>query len=293
MTFKYQVSGLNLISDIEIPTLRSKEFDQANIEVLISTNVQIPNKIIEYLPDGKILYKDVCENVFLISGSKIFVTIKGENFHQASISLVGIPLGYVLQNNDFQVLHGSSVTSTGSAVCFVGKSGAGKSSLAMALVDRGSKLVTEDLCIIKNSDIYNFSDWLKTNIESLPEDIKYSSKIQIKKDSRDRVFYKLSNEHISNMKSGLKAIYFLEEAEHRVIKKLGAAESFKYLFTYAYRKNDVDVESFKKIAKISKDVECFSFSRDLTKPFEENAGLVFDHLDINFPGLFFPKTDST
>ena len=280
MTFKYQVSGLNLVSDIEIPTLRSKKFVKADIEVRISSKVQTPNKVIEYLPDGKILYKDICENAFLISGSKIFVTMKGKNIDQASISLVGIPLGYVLQNNNFQVLHGSSVASADSAVCFIGKSGAGKSSLAMALVDRGLKLVTEDLCVIKNSNIYNFSDCVKTNMESLPVGVKYLSKILIKKDSRDRAFYKLSSKHLGSIKNSLKAIYFLEEAEHGVIKKLGAAESFKYLFTYAYRKNDIDIESFKKIAKISKEVECFSLSRDLTKPLEENAELVFDHLDI-------------
>ena len=182
MTFKYQVSGLNLVSDIEIPTLRSKKFVKADIEVRISSKVQTPNKVIEYLPDGNILYKDICENAFLISGSKIFVTIKGKNIDQASISLVGIPLGYVLQNNNFQVLHGSSVASADSAVCFIGKSGAGKSSLAMALVDSGLKLVTEDLCVIKNSNIYNFSDCVKTNMESLPVGIRYLSKILIKKE---------------------------------------------------------------------------------------------------------------
>jgi hypothetical protein len=286
MTFKYQVSGLNIVSDIEIPTLRSKEFKRADIEVRISSKVQTPNKIIEYLPDGKVLYKDVCENAFLISDSKIFLKVQDNYIDQASISLVGIPLGYVLQNNNFQVLHGSSVAISGSAVCFVGKSGAGKSSLAMALVDRGLKLVTEDLCIIKNMYIYNFSDWLKTNIDSLPAGVTYLSKMLIKKDSRNRVFYRLNREHVNNEDTALRAIYFLEESKSGVIKKLSSAESFKYLFTYAYRRNDVDVESFNKIAKISKDIPCFLFTRDLAKPLEENARLVFDHLDINFPEMF-------
>lgn len=285
MSFKYEVSGLNLSSDIEIPTLRSKKFSRSDIEVRISPKIQIPNEIIDYLPDGKILYKDICENAFLISDSKIFLKIKDGHIDQASISLVGIPLGCVLQNRDFQVLHGSSVAMSGSAVCFVGRSGAGKSSLATALVDRGSKLVTEDLSIIKNTNIYNFSDWLKTDINSLPVGITYLSKMPIKKDSRNRVFYKLNGEHVSNVKNALKAIYFLKESKSGVIEKLGAAESFKYLFTYAYRKNDVDVESFNKIANISKDVPCFSFSRDLAKPLEENAELVFDHLNKNFPDM--------
>lgn len=286
MGFKYKVCDINLISDIAIPALKSKEFNRADIQVIIGPKKKPPNKTLEFLPGEKILYKDVCKNVFLISRSEIVISLNDENAEQAAISLLGIPLGFALHYNNYQVLHGSAISSGSSTVCFVGKSGAGKSSLAMALVNRGLKLVTEDLCVIKNSNIYNFSNWLKTNIRSLPIEVTYISKMPIKKDSRNRVFCKLSDDHVSNVKSNIKAVYFLKEAECGVIKKLGSAESFKHLFTYAYRKNDLDEDSFKKIAKMSKDIMCFSFSRDTSKPLEENAELIFNHLDVNFPGMF-------
>jgi hypothetical protein len=281
MSFKYQVGDLNLVSDIELPILRSKEFASHDIKVLIGPKLQIPNKTIEFLPNNRILYKDVCDNVFLIDKSKILVSIKDKNIDQASISILGIPLGYLLQNNNFQVLHGSSVTFNGSAISFIGKSGVGKSSLAMSLVDKGLKLVTEDLCLIKNSSIYNFSNWVKTNNKSFPLKIASLGKILIKKDSRNRSFYKLDDRHISSRKNNLKSIYFFEDAKHRSIKKLEAAESFKYLFTYAYRKNDIDVDSFKKLAEISEKVECFLFSRDIERPLEDNSEFIFDYLNKN------------
>ena len=281
MGFKYQVGDLNLVSDIELPILRSKEFASHDIEVLISPKLQIPDKTIEFLPNNRILYKDICDNIFLIDKSKILVSIKDKNIDQASISILGIPLGYLLQNNNFQVLHGSSVTFNSSAISFIGKSGVGKSSLAMSLVDKGLKLVTEDLCLIKNSSIYNFSNWVKTNNKSFPFKIASLEKILIKKDSRNRSFYKLDDRHISSRKNNLKSIYFLKDAKHRSIKKLEAAESFKYLFTYAYRKNDIDVDSFKKLAEISEKVECFLFSRDIERPLEDNSEFIFDYLNKN------------
>lgn len=279
MCFKYQVGDLNLLSDIELPILRNKEFDKHDIKIVFSQDLQNPNKTIEFLSDNRILYKDVCDNVFLIDGSKIYVSIKDRNIDRALISVLGIPLGYSLQNNNFQVIHGSSVTFGDSSICFAGKSGIGKSSLAMSLVSKGLRLVTEDLCLIKNANIYNFSNWVKTSDKFFPSNIIPLEKILIKKDSRNRSFYKLSDEYISRKKNCLKSIYFLEDAKHRSIKKLQAGESFKYLFTYGYRKSDVDVDSLKRLTEISERIECFLFARSLQKPLRDNSRFIFDHLN--------------
>ena len=282
MGFKYQVGDLNLVSDIRLPILKNKDFGNHDLEVVVTKKLQTPDKTTEFLPDDSVLYQDVSGNVFLINKSKILVSIKDNNIDSASISILGIPLGYLLQNNNFQVLHGSSVASNGSAICFIGRSGLGKSSLAMSLVDKGLKLVTEDLCLVKNSSIYNFSNWVKTNNKSFPSNIVALEKIFIEKDSRNRTFYRLEDHNISRKENDLKSIYFLENSCHRSIKKLDAAESFKYLFTYAYRKNDVDVDSFKKLAEITDRVECFLFSRDINSPLRDNSDFIFDHLNENF-----------
>ena len=278
MGFKYQVGDLNLVSDIRLPILKSKDFDNHDLEVVITSKLQTTNKTIEFLPDESILYEDISGNTFLINKSKILVSIKENSIDDASISILGIPLGYLLQNNNFQVLHGSSVAQNGSAICFIGRSGLGKSSLAMSLVDKGLKLVTEDLCLIKNSSVYNFSDWVKSDENNLIETLKPIERINLKKDSRQRSLYKLKNRYVSNKKTKLKTIYFLDSNKKRNIKKVSPLDSFKYLFTYAYRKGDKDALSLEKLTKISEMVDCFIYSRDIKKPLENNSRYIFDHI---------------
>ncbi len=278
MGFKYEVGDLNLVSEIPLPILNSKDFDNHDLEVVITTKLQTPNKTIESLPDNSVLYRDIFGNIFLITKSKILVSIKENNIDNASISISGIPLGYLLQNNNFQVLHGSSVAENGSAISFIGRSGLGKSSLALSLVDKGLKLITEDLCLIKNSSIYNFSDWVKSNENNLIENLKPIKRINLKKDSRQRSLYKLRKKHIDNQETKLEAIYFLDSNKKRNIKRLSASDSFKYLFTYAYRKSDADPLSLEKLTKISEQAECFIYSRDIEKPLEDNSRFIFDHI---------------
>ncbi len=278
MGFKYQVGDLNLVSDIPLPILKSKNFDKHDLKVVISSKLQTPDKTIEFLPNDSVLYQDIFGNIFLINKSKIFVSIKENNIDDASISILGIPLGYLLQNNNFQVLHGSSVAQNGSAICFIGRSGLGKSSLAISLLDKGLRLVTEDLCLIKNSSIYNFSDWVKSDENNLIDTLKPIERINLEKDSRQRSLYKLKKMHINNKETKLKAIYFLDSNKKRNIKRLSASDSFKYLFTYAYRKSDADPLSLEKLTKISEQAECFIYSRDIEKPLEDNSRFIFDHI---------------
>tara|TARA_X000000368_G_scaffold80566_1_gene60389 strand:- start:178 stop:1026 length:849 start_codon:yes stop_codon:yes gene_type:complete len=278
MGFKYQVGNLNLVSDIWLPILKSKDFDNHDLEIVITSKLQTSDKTIEFLPDDSVLYQDIFGNTFLVNKSKILVSIKENNIDDASISILGIPLGYLLQNNNFQVLHGSSVAQNGSAICFIGRSGLGKSSLALSLLDKGFKLVTEDLCIIKNSSIYNFSDWVKSDENNLIETLKPIERINLEKDSRQRSLYKLENSYVSNKKTKLKAIYFLDSNKKRNIKKVSLLDSFKYLFTYAYRKSDADAFSLEKLTKISEQADCFIYSRDIEKPLEDNSRFILDHI---------------
>ena len=278
MGFKYQVGNLNLVSDIRLPILKSKDFDKHDLEVVITSKLQKPDKTIEFLTDDSVLYQDILGNIFLVNKSKILVSIKENNIDGASISILGIPLGYLLQNNNFQVLHGSSVAQNGSAICFIGRSGLGKSTLALSLLDKGFKLVTEDLCIIKNSSIYNFSDWVKSDENNLIETLKPIERINLEKDSRQRSLYKLENSYVSNKKTKLKAIYFLDSNKKRNIKKVSPLDSFKYLFTYAYRKGDTDAFSLEKLTKISEKANCFIYSRDTEKSLEDNSRFILDHI---------------
>lgn len=278
MSYKYQICGFNLLSQVRLPILRKKDFGDPDFEIILKNNIQIPDKTIEILKGGDVLFKDLHQNIFQITYQKIFISIKDEKYSEAANSVLGVPLGYLLQNNNFQVLHGSAVTKNNLGYSFIGKSGIGKSSIALSLMNRGFKLLTEDLCIFKDMHMYNFSNWIKSDANNLVEALKPIERINLKQDSRQRSLYKLENRYIDNKKTQLKAIYFLDLNKKRNIKKVSPSDSFKYLFTYAYRKGEADAFSLEKLTKISEQADCFIYSRDLEKPLEDNSRFIFDHI---------------
>ena len=278
MSYKYQICGFNLLSQIKLPTLRKIDFEKPDFEIILRNDIQIANKTIEVLEGGDVLFNDLHQNIFKISCQKIYISIKDNKYNEAANSVLGVPLGYLLQNNDFQVLHGSAVTKSNLGYSFIGKSGIGKSTIALSLLNKGFKLLTEDLCVVKDMHIYNFSNWIKSSENNLVEALKPIERIHLKKDSRKRSLYKLEKNYINNKKTKLKAIYFLDSSRKRNIKKLSPSDSFKYLFTYAYRKGDADAFTLKKLSKISEKVDCFIYSRDAKQPLEDNSKFIFDHI---------------
>ena len=278
MSYKYQLFGFNLLSQVRLPILMKKDFENPDFEIILKNNIQIPDKTMEIIKGGDILFKDLHLNIFQITYQKIFISIKDDKYSEAANSVLGVPLGFLLQNNDFQVLHGSAVTESDLGFSFIGKSGIGKSSIALSLINKGFKLLTEDLCVVKDMHIHNFSDWVKSDETNLVETLKPIERIYLKKDSRQRSLYKLENSFISNKKTKLKAIYFLDSNKKRNIIKVSPSDAFKYLFTYAYRKSDADAVSLKKLTKISEQADCFIYYRDVEKPIEDNSRFIFDHI---------------
>ena len=278
MSYKYQICGFNLLSQVKLPILEEVDFEKPDFEIILKNNIQISDKTIEIIEGGNILFKDLHHNMFKITYQKIYISIKDNRYSEAANSVLGVPLGYLLQNNDFQVLHGSAVTENDLGFSFIGKSGIGKSSIALSLINKGFKLLTEDLCVVKDMNIHNFSNWVKSDENNLVETLKPIERIYLKKDSRQRSLYKLENRYINNKKTKLKAIYFLDSNKKRNIKKVSPSDAFKYLFTYAYRKSDVDALSLEKLTKISEQADCFIYFRDLEKPLEDNSRFIFDHI---------------
>jgi hypothetical protein len=94
---------------------------------------------------------------FLLEGGKsITYQLVGDgDAADAAIFILGTAFGILLhQRGDF-VLHASAVRVGGHAILFAGSSGAGKSTMAAALVKRGYPMITDDVCAIslKKGDV--------------------------------------------------------------------------------------------------------------------------------------------
>ncbi len=95
---------------------------------------------------------------FVICPENHFITVvcPVSNLEFAPTVLVGIGMGLLLHRRGVLCLHGSVISINGRTFALLGESGAGKSTMAAALVARGGKLVSDDLAAVRwNGEFYH------------------------------------------------------------------------------------------------------------------------------------------
>ena len=88
------------------------------------------------MPGRFLLNVDDVARYFVADGRDVVIERRGGSDHDISVYLTGSVLAAVLQQRDVATLHASAVQTNAGAVLFLGKSGAGKSSLLAALIKR-------------------------------------------------------------------------------------------------------------------------------------------------------------
>lgn len=81
----------------------------------------------------------------------VFHLTHPENRSYVESALLGPITAYWLERRGVTALHGSAVAAHGYAIGFIGPRGAGKTSIALSLVDRGLRLLTDDLLAINTA----------------------------------------------------------------------------------------------------------------------------------------------
>ena len=91
-----------------------------------------------------------------------------------TIFLLGSIFGALCHQNGLLPLHASTVEKNGRVTAFLGDSGAGKSTLAACLQRRGYRILSDDICVLEQSDrpgqgtrVVPVAGWLKLWRESL------------------------------------------------------------------------------------------------------------------------------
>ena len=193
--------------------------------------------------------------------------------------LIGVPFGYALRKKGFMIMHGSSVVMNGQAVCIVGSSGLGKSTLALSLVEKGFKFLTEDLCIVKDNIVHFYSSWIKID-KKLKNKLKtdLNKNIDLSFDSRGRELIKIGTEHVSE-RATPKAIYFPIIGDNKNIEQMKDHEIFKFLFAYSYRIENEKESDLAMIADMIKSFDFYSFQRNINSPIDENVNFLLSHIE--------------
>jgi len=159
--YRYVISGLSVLSDLELPGLIAlpdpagtpdvRLHAQAVATDLPEATERGPNW--QIAPDRFTIEVPGVVRMAISDGRDIaYELLDGTMPEDAAIFLSGTGFGILLHQRGRIVLHASAVRVNGHAVLFCGQSGAGKSTLAAALVEAGYDLVTDDFCGIALRD---------------------------------------------------------------------------------------------------------------------------------------------
>lgn len=157
MPYTYRAYGCNLVSDLPLVRL-SPGTDPALDTITVSRRDDLPN-----IPDGatrlgpfawaapNFLSLDIDEIVHIVAVNGrelLYRPYAGIDDVSVQLFLMGSGLGAVLMQRKFLVMHGNAVEFDGACVMCVGPSGVGKSTTAAGLMQRGHRVMSDDICAI-------------------------------------------------------------------------------------------------------------------------------------------------
>jgi hypothetical protein len=150
------MSGLSVASDLALPGLIVGNPD-ARPEVTIRRG-PVPERLEGATGSGPTWQAADRQFLLCIPGvarflmedgrSIVFTPESEDSLPDIPIFVIGTVIGILLHQREQIVLHASAVRVSGKAVLFCGSAGAGKSTLAAALAQRGYPLVTDDVCTV-------------------------------------------------------------------------------------------------------------------------------------------------
>lgn len=157
--YKYRVFELNILSQLYLPELKEAEFSKEDFIITFGKN---PKEIRNPLHSG-ILYQakkdhlllriDTVGSYYVKNGNRVTIErLNNSTDSEIRLFLLGSAMGAILHQKMKIPLHGTTVVKNNQAHIILGDSGAGKSSLAAALVKRNFKLLSEDISIIVNQE---------------------------------------------------------------------------------------------------------------------------------------------
>ena len=151
----YRVAGLAVASEIELPGLivRAEADSRPDVAIRLGhvpphlEDAQTVRPTFEIAGDRFMLRIPNIARFLLRAGSEMIVEAEAPP-GDVAIFIIGTVFGILLHQRELTVLHASAVRVGDRAALFCGSSGAGKSTMAAALGQRGYAMLTDDVCAI-------------------------------------------------------------------------------------------------------------------------------------------------
>lgn len=150
VSFQYMIFGLKVQSDWLLwgfPTV----FNQPDIHIQwseagVESRDERPEGLYRIDDSRHLLSVPGVGRYMIIGGTRIVVEeAPGSNRQDVLLYLLGSAFGFLMMQRGVFPLHGSAVNHRGKGIVIVGDSGAGKSSLAAALSQKGAWILTDDV----------------------------------------------------------------------------------------------------------------------------------------------------
>tara|TARA_B100002019_G_C21269995_1_gene601669 strand:- start:1103 stop:1831 length:729 start_codon:yes stop_codon:yes gene_type:complete len=184
--------------------------------------------------------------------------------------LLNYPIGAILYQKNYYVMHASSVKFDNKIICFCGQSMSGKSSLVAKLISEGGKLISEDTSIFSftNKDILIHPSYPFIKISNEVKnftDLSTSTKVNFKKKINNRPGFILNPNQFEEKTKIVDAFIFLTWGDGKeLISRVSAKESLTLLLSNNFFNtfsNDQLVMIFNRSSFISRRCSFFQYNR--------------------------------
>lgn len=232
----YRHSGLVIASDIKLPEWEAFACapDQADVRITLAEG-----RCTDCPTDGSVVVGETLR--FAVEGVGAWQVEGGHTIHihpepgadlpELRLFTLGSAWGGLGYQRGFAMWHGSAIEVDGRAILFCGAGGAGKSTMAAAMVKRGARLVSDDLSRIEpdggKARIHPSSARIKLWSGAI-EHLGWQDRVLQRDYFRDDKFHCSAPRHCAGeVPLDLAAIVSLEDADTVSLRRLAGSEAME------------------------------------------------------------------
>ena len=280
MNHCYRAFGLRIGCEWELPELVQTRTD-APVDVTIQRGTNPLNlspgesRLWVRVNDANVSLTWPAVGTFEIRGTSEIVVSPYDGIPEATVRLplLGVVLGILLHVRGVFTLHASGVSMDGAAVALIGPKGAGKSTLAASLQERGHRLLTDDVLAVDEdtTTVAPAFPQIKLHADSAAAvGLSPSSLAVLHRDLRKRAVR--CPTRFDDRPRQLAAVFVLADGDDLRCQRLSGREAFFGLFREMYALRFLGTEGitpagFRRCEAIARTVPVIQFvrPRDLSR----------------------------
>ena len=298
----YGLAGLCICSELPLPGVPGWAGEISARNKIVIRRAEVPRSlstVTAVFPDGQcnkneflLDIKDVSR--YLVRGGEEILVDQatGSRTDEVCAFLLGTAFGVLCHQRGIVPLHASGVDAADGCIAFVGKTGAGKSTLIAALAARGHPVISDDVFFFKPGERQQVTAWPGINRLRLWEDAVTA--LGLDQRGRERELRRF-NKYIIPLRPPpnykeprrLRRVYQLDtgpNGDRASVRQLQGAAAVEVLIQNIYRSGLAEhmgrkPELFVACATAARDVPVFQFSRPLRfHALPDSVDVLEDHL---------------